>query len=61
MVEAWRTGNVALANAPGSGFASSPALMPFLPRICREWFGEEMKLPFVETWWLGQPEVRRRV
>ncbi len=61
IVEAWRTGNVALANAPGSGFASSPALLPFLPKICREWFGEEMKLPFVETWWLGQAEVRRRV
>ncbi len=61
MVEAWRTGNVALANAPGSNFASSPALMPFLPKICREWFGEDLKLPFVETWWLGQEEVRRRV
>ena len=61
MIESWRSGNVALANAPGSGFASSPALMPFLPRICREWFGEEMKLPFVETWWLGQQEIRQRV
>jgi uncharacterized circularly permuted ATP-grasp superfamily protein/uncharacterized alpha-E superfamily protein len=61
IVEAWRSGNVALANAPGSGFASSPALMPFLPGICRKWFGEEIKLPFVETWWLGQPDVRRRV
>ena len=61
MVEAWRTGNVALANAPGSGFASTPALMPFLPGICRKWFNEEIKLPFVETWWLSQPDVRRRV
>jgi uncharacterized circularly permuted ATP-grasp superfamily protein/uncharacterized alpha-E superfamily protein len=61
IIEAWRTGNVALANAPGSGFASCPALMPFLPRICRQWFGEDLKLPFVETWWLGQAEVRRRV
>ncbi len=61
MIEAWRTGNVALANAPGCGFASSPALMPFLPGICRKWFGEEIKLPFVETWWLSQPGVRRRV
>jgi uncharacterized circularly permuted ATP-grasp superfamily protein/uncharacterized alpha-E superfamily protein len=61
MIEAWRTGNVALANAPGAGFASTPALMPFLPGICRKWFGEEIKLPFVETWWLSQPEVRRRV
>ncbi|GAA5117318.1 circularly permuted type 2 ATP-grasp protein [Luteolibacter yonseiensis] len=61
IIEAWRTGNVALANAPGAGFASTPALMPFLPGICRKWFGEEMKLPFVETWWLSQPLVRRRV
>jgi uncharacterized circularly permuted ATP-grasp superfamily protein/uncharacterized alpha-E superfamily protein len=61
MLEAWRSGNVALANAPGAGFASTPALMPFLPGICRKWFGEEIKLPFVETWWLSQPSVRRRV
>ncbi len=61
LVEAWRTGNVALANAPGSGFAATPALMPFLPGICRKWFKEEIKLPFVETWWLSQPDVRRRV
>jgi uncharacterized circularly permuted ATP-grasp superfamily protein/uncharacterized alpha-E superfamily protein len=61
LIEAWRTGNVALANTPGAGFASSPALMPFLPGICRKWFGEEIKLPFVETWWLSQTHVRRKV
>jgi uncharacterized circularly permuted ATP-grasp superfamily protein/uncharacterized alpha-E superfamily protein len=61
LIEAWRSGNVALVNAPGASFASSPALMPFLPRVCAEWFGEELRLPFVETWWLGQKEVRDRV
>ncbi len=61
IMEAWRTGNVAIVNAPGAGFASTPALMPFLPGICRKWLGEEIKLPFVETWWLSQPSVRRRV
>ncbi len=61
IVEAWRSGNVALANAPGAGLASSPALLPFLPQICRKWMGQDMKLPFVETWWLGQPEVRAKV
>ncbi len=61
LMEAWRAGNVALLNAPGAGFASTPALMPFLPGICRKWLGEEIKLPFVETWWLGQPHVRQRV
>lgn len=61
IIEAWRSGNVAIANAPGAGFASSPAIMPFLPGICRKWFGEEIKLPFVETWWLGQAGIRKRV
>lgn len=59
--EAWRRGNVAVMNAPGSGFASSQALLPFLPRIAREWFGEELRLPSVETWWLGQEEICRKV
>jgi uncharacterized circularly permuted ATP-grasp superfamily protein/uncharacterized alpha-E superfamily protein len=61
IMEVWRAGNVVITNAPGSGIASSPALLPFLPRICREWFGEDLKLPFVETWWLGQAPVRQRV
>ncbi len=61
IIESWRSGNVALANAPGSGFANTTALMPFLPGICRKWFGEDIKLPFVETWWLNPPDVRRRV
>lgn len=61
MIEVWRSGNVALMNAPGSGFAASVALQPFLPRICREWLGEEMMLPFVESWWLGQRGVRENL
>ncbi|MBX3742387.1 MAG: circularly permuted type 2 ATP-grasp protein [Akkermansiaceae bacterium] len=61
IVEAWRSGNLALANAPGAGLASSPALLPFLPQICRKWLGEDLKLPFVETWWLGQADVRAKV
>jgi uncharacterized circularly permuted ATP-grasp superfamily protein/uncharacterized alpha-E superfamily protein len=61
IVEAWRSGNLALANAPGSGFASSPALLPFLPQICRRLLGESLKLPFVETWWLGQTDIRSKV
>jgi uncharacterized circularly permuted ATP-grasp superfamily protein/uncharacterized alpha-E superfamily protein len=61
LIEAWRSGNVALANAPGSAFAGSRALMPFLPGICRALFGEDLKLPFVETWWLGQAGVCDRV
>lgn len=61
LIEAWRSGNVALLNAPGSGFAGSAALQAFLPLICRKWFGEELMLPFVESWWLGQQSVRENV
>ncbi|BCU78816.1 circularly permuted type 2 ATP-grasp protein [Luteolibacter sp. LG18] len=61
LAEVWRSGNVALANAPGTAFAGTMALMPFLPGICRKWLGEDLKLPFVETWWLGQAPVRQQV
>ncbi len=55
LLEAVRTGNVAVANALGSGVLQTAALGPFLPRICRELLGEELKLPSVETWWCGDP------
>ncbi len=61
LIEAWRSGNVALMNAPGAGFAGSAALQAFLPRICQHWFGEDLLLPFVESWWLGQSSVRERM
>jgi len=61
LTEVWRSGKVALANAPGAGFAATMALMPFLPGIARAWLGEDLKLPFVETWWLGQTKIRQDV
>ena len=61
LAEAWRSGNVALANGLGSGLAESPALLPFMPGLCRAILGEPLKLPFVETWWLGQSAVMREV
>ena len=54
LLEAVRAGNVALANAPGSGAVETPALMAFLPGLCRDLLGEELKLPSVATWWCGQ-------
>jgi uncharacterized circularly permuted ATP-grasp superfamily protein/uncharacterized alpha-E superfamily protein len=57
LVHAVRAGNVAVANALGSGFAESPALLAFLPRLCRELLGEELALPSVATWWCGQDDA----
>jgi uncharacterized alpha-E superfamily protein len=55
VVEAARAGNVAIANALGSGVIETAAIMPFLPGLCRHLLGEELKLPSVPTWWGGRP------
>ena len=61
LLEAVREGNVAIANALGSGVVQTAALMPFLPAVCRALLGEELALPSVETWWCGEPRVLAHV
>ena len=61
MLEAIRTGGVAVLNMPGSGVAESKALLGFLPKLCRRLLGEELKMPNVATWWCGQPHEREMV
>jgi uncharacterized circularly permuted ATP-grasp superfamily protein/uncharacterized alpha-E superfamily protein len=57
LLQAVRRGTVAVANAIGAGVLQAPGFLPFLPAVCRYLLGEELKLPSVETWWCGQPEV----
>ncbi len=57
LLQAVRCGNVAVANAIGCGVLQAPGFLPFLPAVCRYLLGEELKLPSVETWWCGQPEI----
>jgi uncharacterized circularly permuted ATP-grasp superfamily protein/uncharacterized alpha-E superfamily protein len=54
LVQAVRSGNVAIANALGSGLAESPAYAAFLPGLCKHLLDEELKIPTVATWWCGQ-------
>jgi uncharacterized circularly permuted ATP-grasp superfamily protein/uncharacterized alpha-E superfamily protein len=54
LVQAARAGNVAIANTLGSGLVESPALMAFLPRLCRRLLGEELRHPSVPTYWCGE-------
>lgn len=61
LVRAVRAGNVALANAIGSGLAEAPAMMAFLPGLCRKLLGEELLMPSVATWWCGQEAPRTQV
>lgn len=55
LLQAARGGHVALANALGSGLVENPALAAFLPQLCQQLLGEELKLPPLTTWWCGEP------
>jgi uncharacterized circularly permuted ATP-grasp superfamily protein/uncharacterized alpha-E superfamily protein len=57
LLEAVRAGNVAVANALGSGLIETTAFMPFLPGLSQRMLGEPLKLPAVATWWCGQPQA----
>ncbi|MBL8251961.1 MAG: circularly permuted type 2 ATP-grasp protein [Candidatus Competibacter sp.] len=61
LLQAVRGGHVALANALGSGLIENPGLAAFLPMLCQQLLGEELKLPSLPTWWCGNPEDRRYV
>jgi uncharacterized circularly permuted ATP-grasp superfamily protein/uncharacterized alpha-E superfamily protein len=56
LLQSVRAGNVTVANALGAGMLQAPGFLPFLPGICRQLLGEELKLPSVSTWWCGQPK-----
>lgn len=61
LMEAVRSGGVAMINMPGSGVLESKSLLGFLPKLCRRLLGEELKMPNVATWWCGQPSARALV
>lgn len=54
LVEAGRTGSVTVVNPLGSGVLENPALLTYLPRLCRELRGEELALASAVTYWCGE-------
>ncbi len=54
LIQAYRAGNVVLANAPGSAWLESSAVLAFLPRIAQALRGEPLLLPSIATWWCGE-------
>lgn len=54
LVEATRAGQVAVANALGSGLVESPGFMPFLPGLSHHLLSQDLLLPSIATWWCGQ-------
>ncbi|WP_283715327.1 circularly permuted type 2 ATP-grasp protein [Microbacterium dauci] len=58
LTEAARRGRVTLVNGLGAGVLENPALMPYLPAVCEHLLGEQLRLPSVPTWWLGDADAR---
>ena len=54
LLQAVRGGHVVLANALGSAIIENPGLAAFLPLLCQQLLGEDIKLPSLPTWWCGQ-------
>lgn len=61
LLQVIRAGNVLVANAPGSAFLESPALLGFLPALSRHLLGEELLLPALATWWCGERSAMQEV
>jgi uncharacterized circularly permuted ATP-grasp superfamily protein/uncharacterized alpha-E superfamily protein len=54
LLQCIRAGNVLMANAPGSAFLESPAILGFMPGIAQALLGEQLSLPALPTWWCGE-------
>ncbi|MGL6112977.1 MAG: circularly permuted type 2 ATP-grasp protein, partial [Rubrivivax sp.] len=61
LLQVLRAGHLAMANALGSGFLETPALLGFLPGIARRLLGQELLLPSLPTWWCGEEAAWRDV
>lgn len=61
LLNAYRAGNVSLANAIGTGLADDKALYAYIPAIVRFYLGEDAIIPNVETYLLSNPTHRQHV
>ena len=54
LLQAVRSGNVLVANTPGSGFLESNALLGFMPALAKSLLGQSLVLPAIPSWWCGE-------
>ena len=59
LLQVIRAGNLQVANAPGSAFLESSAMLGFLPALSKHLLGETLSLPSLSTWWCGEQAVMR--
>jgi uncharacterized circularly permuted ATP-grasp superfamily protein len=61
IMEVYKNGNVALANAPGTGVADDKVVYAYVPRIIKYYLGEETILPNVPTYICAEEKDRAYV
>lgn len=61
LFNAYRTGNIALANAIGTGVADDKAMYAYVPKIIKYYLGEDPIIPNVETYLLDDDNQRQHV
>ncbi len=61
LFNAYRAGNVTLANAIGTGIADDKALYAYVPRIIKYYLGQDPILPNVDTHILAEDSARKYV
>lgn len=61
LMDVYRNGRVALANAPGTGVADDKAIYAYVPQMIKYYLTEEPILPNVPTHLCADPEARKYV
>ena len=61
LMKVYRAGNVALANAPGTGIADDKAIYSFVPEIIKYYTGEDSIIPNVPTFLCEDKKDRQHV
>jgi uncharacterized circularly permuted ATP-grasp superfamily protein len=61
LMEAYTSGRVALANAPGTGVADDKVVYAYVPRIVKYYLGEDIILPNVPTYLCAEDADRKYV
>jgi uncharacterized circularly permuted ATP-grasp superfamily protein len=61
LMEAYRAGRVALANAPGTGVADDKVVYAYVPKIIKYYLGEQPIIPNVETYLCWEEKDRQHV
>jgi uncharacterized circularly permuted ATP-grasp superfamily protein len=59
--EAYKKGNIALANAPGTGVADDKVVYAYVPRIIKYYLGEDAIIPNVDTYICGEEDDMKYV